>query len=482
MDILVVDPNPEIFWSVCGAVSNDNFIVEHLPSLEAADEVIQRRFPKIVIINGNLGITPTTEFVYRNRNFVFARNTIFFVVTAKKEQEERRDFLVAGVEMVLHKEPALRINEEFLKEIILWFLKPPQKPHEAFKHDPVKIKIPAQWRAFGRIGWISPEQILIETNVELKENEFINFNMPLLEELEIKDAQLKCLHKNTNGMYYHYKNSYLCSIVTKKPELLKKRLTSWILNNQSISRPKTIKAIYIEQDAIYRQEIQKMIKKDAIFCARGFPNLLNIKDDLDFQKPKLIIINNSFIKTDSKNFNIIRNYIKENKAYCITYSLEKTTKLKELQKNYPFALHSSSPLDFAMLESMAQKLESKRSIEERREDISKIFFNKASVYGRISFNSPAKITQLSEHGIEIDLPYSMSDNTNFEVSSHLFKMLNIAKVQYLKLVLKKQNDLEPDSTYHRGIFIGHSDREKEMIKNSIYIIREAGFEDFKASS
>jgi hypothetical protein len=65
------------------------------------------------------------------------------------------------------------------------------------------------------------------------------------------------------------------------------------------------------------------------------------------------------IQKDKNKFEMLKNFIKNNFCYVVTYSKSELFGVDEFKKNYDFAMHVPSTIDLPLLESMIKKLEEK---------------------------------------------------------------------------------------------------------------------------
>jgi hypothetical protein len=472
MSITVVDPAPELYWFVSNALLQDEIPLKHIQTVSAAEKHILQELPKIVIINGDDKSLLPAQFINKMRNHVFARNTLFIVVTADTSLEFKKELLVAGAGQVLYKGWGFSPSPKFFASLIKWFLTNKEPDPQIFDYKPTPFPAEAELTCFGRMGWISPTHCMIEANINLNPGQSIEIKNSLFDELELKNLKLECVEKNKVGRYYQYANSLLCKIQSKDQVKDPKKISSWIENNKDISKHKPIKIVYFESDPLYRDEIKQMIKSDKRYCARGYPSIDEVQDVLDYQLPHLILINRSLIQADKSKFEAMKKFIESNFCYCVTYSDNELFKAEEFKKNFEFAMHAPSLVNLELLESMVKKLEDKLP-DDLKTDEKKVYFNKYNSYSRLSIHFPCRITELALSGAGAELPFSLSNFCACEISSSVFSNANMNRSQFFRTFSSKTMS---KGIYHRLVFMGQNVKDNEQVKESIEKINEVGFE------
>ncbi len=472
MGITVIDQGPELYWFVSNALLQEEIPLKHIQSTSAGEKSILQDLPEIVIINGDDKSLQPEQFIGRMRNHVFARNTLFIVVTADMSVEFKKSLLIAGAGQIFYRGRNFNPSPKFFASIVKWFLNTKDPDPQIFDYKPVAFPSEADFASYGRIGWISPTHCMIETNVNLNPGQKIEFRNPLFDELDIKNISLECIEKNKVGRYYQYANSLLCRILSKDQQKDSKKIEAWIKNNQDISKHKPIKVVYFESDPDYRNEIKQMIKSDSRFCARGYGSLEDLQEILNYQLPHLVLVNRALIQKDKTKFEAMKNFIKSNFCYCVTYANSEIFKIDDFKKNYDFAMHSPTPINQPLLESMVEKLEDKLP-DHLKTDKNKVYLNKHSAYSRLSLHSPCKITELALSGIGIELPFSLSNFCACEVASNAFGIAEMNRGQFFRTFNSKTTSR---GVYHRLLFMGQNVKDNEQVKAAIEKINEIGFE------
>lgn len=472
MGILVIDQGPELFWFVSNALLQEEIPLKHIQSISAGEKNILQDLPEIVIINGDDKSLQPEQFIGRMRNHVFARNTLFIVVTADMSIEFKKSLLIAGAGQIFYRGRNFSPSPKFFASLVKWFLNTKDPDPQIFDYKPVAFPTEAEFTSYGRIGWLNPTHCMIETNINLNPGQKIEIKNPLFDELEIKNTHLECVEKNKVGRYYQYANSLLCKIQSKDQPKDSKKLEAWIMNNQDISKHKAIKVVYFESDPDYRDEIRQMIKSDKRYCARGYASLENLQEILNYQLPHLVLVNRALIQKDKSKFEAMKNFIKNNFCYCVTYANSDLFKVDEFKKNYNFAMHSPTPINLSLLESMIQKLEEKLP-DHLKTDKKKIYLNKYSAYSRLSLHSSCKITELALSGAGIELPFSLNNFCACEIASNAFAIANMNRGQFFRSF---SNKITNRGVYHRLVFMGQNAKDNEEVKETIEKINEIGIE------
>ena len=473
MGIFVIDIGPELYWYVSTALLQDEIPLKHLQSIQVAEKEILQELPLIVILNGDDKTLLPDTFINKMRNQVFARNTLFIVVTSDSSAEFKKSLLIAGAAQILYGGVGYNPSPKFLAALVKWFKNTKTPDPQIFDFKPVPFLFEAEFTTYGRIGWISSTQCMIEANIDLNVGQSIEIKNPLFEELGIKNVKLECVEKNKVGRYYQYANSILCKITSK--DMLKdpKKLEAWMLNNNDISKHKPVKIVYIESDADYRDTIKKIIKMDKRYCARGFANLDDFQNVLDSEIPHLILINRALIQKDKAKFEPIKNCVKNNFCYCVTYATNELFSVEEFKKNYEFAMHSQGPIELDLLESMIQKLEVKMPNELKTDD-KKIYLNKHSPYSRLSLHAPCKLTELSLNGVGIELPFNLNNYCACEISSNAFTIANLGRTHFFRSFMSKSSTASSRGNYHRLICVGQTIKDSQLVKEAVELIAEFG--------
>lgn len=475
MGITVIDQGPELYWFVSNALLQDEIPLKHLQSIQAGEKNILQELPEIVILNGDDKSLLPEQFINRMRNHVFARNTLFIVFTADTSSEFKRALLIAGAGQILYRGRGHGPSPKFFAALVKWFQNNKNPDAQIFDYKPVLCPAEAEFTTYGRIGWLSSSHCMIEANVDLSPGQSIEIKNSLFDELEIKNVKLECVEKNKVGKYYQYANAILCKIMSKDQVRDPKKIDVWIQNNHELSKHKLIKVVYFENDPEYRDEIKQMIKVDKRYCARGYSELAGCEEILNYQLPNLILINRALIQKDKALFEAIRTFVKSHFCYCVTYANSELFSIEEFKKNYEFAMHSPSPIDLPLLESMIQKLEAKLP-DHLKTDAKKIYFNKHSAYSRVSLHAPCKLTELALSGAGIELPFDISNFCACEIACNSFSVANLGRAQFFRSFMSKPNTDNSKGKYHRLVFIGQTLKDNDLVKESIGLITEYGHE------
>lgn len=477
MSIAVIDQGAELFWFVSNALSQDELLLKHLNSIQAGEKYILQELPKIVVLNGDDSSINATKFIGQIRNHVFARNTLFIVVTADQSPEYKKELIIAGAGQILYRGRGYNPSPKFLRNLIKWFLNFKAPDPQLIEFKPVPFEIEGEFSTFGRIGWISAAQCYIEVNLDLSPGSVIELRNPLFDELDIKDAKLTITEKNPVGRYYQYSNGYQCKFETKHTEKDRKKILAWIESNQDISKHKPVKVLYYEQNATNREAIRSMIKVDQRYCARGFADLENFLDELNYQLPHLILIDRQMIQESRSKFEPLKKFMQSHFCYCVTYDNEGLTDIEAFKKDFDFAMHVPTTIDSSLLESMVKKLEEKLFAGKKDDSKEKVFFNKYSPYSRMSLHSPCKVAELAITGIGVQLPFTMTSYCAFEITSQGFTHMSMNRMQYFRSFINRKMT---NYIYHQCVFMGQTIADNELIKTTVEEIKLSNFEEWKS--
>ncbi len=485
MTIAVIDQGAELYWFVSNALSQDEIPLKHIQTKEAGELFISQELPGIVILNGDDDSLYADKFIGKIRNHVFARSTLFIVVTSNTEADFKKSLIIAGAGQIFYRGKGHNPSPRFFRNTIKWFLNLKAPDAQLFEYKPVAFSGDGEFTTYGRVGWMSSTECYIEVNLDLSVGQTIAIKNQVFEEQDIHDVKVTVLDKNRTGRYYQYANGYKCKIESKKPSLDKSKLEAWIASNQEISKHKPIKLVYFEQDPVKRHEIRSMLKFDKRYCARGYGSLENLAEDLDYQVPHLVLIDRKLIKSNKAKFEPIKKFIQGHFCYCVTYDTDdeqdNQKNLEEFKKEYSFAMHVPTNIDEPLLESMVKKLESKLFSNHTEPNLEnedkKIFFNKHSAYSRMSLHSPCHISELAISGIGLELPFAMSPYCAFEINSLSFSHLNLNRFQFFRSFLSKKMT---QKNYHQCVSFGQTFSENELIKITVEKIKIDGFDKWKA--
>lgn len=479
MSIAVIDQGAELFWFVSNALLQDELPLKHLNSISAGEKYILQELPKIVVISGDDSSINAEKFIGQIRNHVFARNTLFIVVTADTSPEYKKSLIIAGAGQILYRGKGYNPSPKFFRNLIKWFLNFKNPDPQLIEYKPVQFEIEGEFSTFGRIGWMSSAQCYIEVNLDLEPGQVIELRNPLFDELDIKDAKITIVEKNKIGRYYQYSNGYLCKIETKHTERDKKKLLAWVESNQDISKYKPVKVLYYEQDVVNREHIKSMIKLDKRYCARGFADLENFLDELNYQLPHLILIDRQMIVDNKTKFEPLKKFMQSHFCYCVTYDNEGVTDIEEFKKNFDFAMHLPNHLESELLESMIEKLDAKLMSQGKDDSKNKVFLNKHSPYSRMSLHGHCKMTELAISGVGIQLPFAMTSYCAFEITSQGFTHMGMNRMQYFRSFINKKMT---NYVYHQCIFMGQTISDNELIKTTVEKIKLSSFEEWKTNT
>ena len=480
MSIAVIDQGAELFWFVSNALLQDELALKHLNSIQAGESYILQELPKIVVLNGDDASIHPVKFIGKIRNHVFARNTLFIVVTADTSPEFKKELIIAGASQILYRGKGYTPSPKFFRNLIKWFLNVNNPDPQVIEYKPVAFEIEGEFSTFGRIGWMSSAHCFIEVNLDLAVGQSVDMQNPLFEELDIKDAKLIVEEKNQVGRYYQYSSGYLCRIETKHTDRDRKKLSAWIESNQDISKHKPIKVLYFEANSDNREHIKGMIKTDQRYCARGFANLDNFSEQLEYQLPHLILIDRQVLNDARAKFEPIKKFMQSHFCYCVTYDNESSTDIEEFKKSFDFAMHMPDKLESDILDSMVQKLETKLLLSQKDKSPAKVYFNKYSAYSRMSLHSHCKVTELAISGLGLVLPFTMSTYCAFEIISQGFTHMSMNRMQYFRNFISKK--ATSAGVYHQSIFIGQTVSENELIKLTVDAIKASSFDEWKSKT
>ncbi len=476
MSIVVVDQGAELFWFVSSALLQDEMHLKHVTTIPMSEDLILNELPKLVVINGDDKTLLPDKFILKMRNHVFARQTMFIVVTSDTSIEYKKALLTAGAGQVIYRTNNQNPNPKFFRSIVKWFLEPKNPDAQIFDIQASDFPEAVDFTTFGRLGWINAQKCLLEVNVDLQPGQVIDFQSPIFDEIGIKGAKVSCGEKNKIGRFYQYANSMECSFVFTDLVKDTRKLEAWIANNLDISKPKLIKLVFFESDPEEREKIKKMVKVEKRYCGRGFSNIDNFVEDINFQLPHLILVNRKLIQESKNKFEPLKKFLKTNLCYCVTYDNENLTKIEEFKNNYDYALHSPTAIDGKLLNLMVSKLEAKLFPATQVKETGKIYLNKHSPYSHITLRSPCQIKKLSVMGISIETPFALSPFCGFEVSSTAFSLIKLPRVQSLRNFLGKKST---SGYLHQGIFLGQPQADNEIIKEVAKRIAEIGYEKWK---
>ena len=479
MSIAVIDQGAELFWFVRNALLQDEYPLKHLNSISTGEKYILQELPKIVVISGDDSSIDAEKFIGKIRNHVFARNTLFIVVTSDSSLEYKKSLMIAGAGQILYRGKGFDPSPKFFRNLIKWFLNFKSPDPQLIDYKPVQFEMDGEFSTFGRIGWISSSRCYIEVNLDLNTGDSIELRTTLFEELDIKDAKITIIEKNKIGRYYQYSNGYLCSIDTKHTERDRSKLLAWVESNKDISKYKPIKVLYYEHDVDNREKIKSMIKLDKRYCARGFADLENFLEELNYQLPHLIIIDRQMIAENKTKFEPLKKFMKSNFCYCVTYDNEGATDLEEFKKNFDFAMHLPNHLESELLESMIEMLDAKFMSQNIEDAKNKVFLSKYSPYSRMSLHDRCKMTEMAITGIGVQLPFAMTSYCAFEITSQGFTHMAMNRVQYFRSFINKKMT---NYFYHQCVYMGQTITDNQLIKITVEKIALSSFEEWKANT
>lgn len=466
MEIIVIDKGPDLFWYVSGALREDEIGLKHVTNLADGESVIVQAMPSIVIMSGDEGYAALTKFISQMRNHVFARNTNFIVFTSSMDVADRRAYLQAGVGYVFYRTQSQNASPKYFRNVVRWLMSSKAPDQNIFDYKPSQFKAESELTTYGRIGWISPTHMLIETNLSLDPGDTIDFNCPLFDELGFKNPRLQCTEKNRVGRYYQYSNSLLCKISTKSFDKDQKRLASYIEQNKKTSKGKSLKTVFFEPNFENRKIIKEMVKGDARYCARGYHTLDDFLEVLRYQMPQLVLINRSLIAHDPGKFDPMKKFGQNNFCYCVTYSDDPIFDIEEFKKNHPYAMHAKGLITSEVLDGMISKLQTKISTTAANDD-DRLYLSKNSMNSKINLTSPCLVSEIGQDSFGIYLPYIMSNFCAFEVSAHPFTIGRFGRVQFFRTFFSKIPEDRSKGIYHRAMVMGQIFKDQEAVKDTI---------------
>lgn len=473
MEIVIIDQGPELFWYVSNAMVNEPVHLKHIKTKQAALEHIFRELPEIVVINGDDEDSNVTELISKIRNHAFLRNIQFVVSTGSSSLDFRRNLMLSGAGYILFRSKnGYTTPTNYFKNILRWFLNVRASDANTFQDKGVEVKVDATGLTFGRLNSIYFDgTCLIESNLDLNPGNQLEIDNAIFEELGFKHAHLKVLKKNHVGRYYQYAHSYLCQIEFTDSSKHLPVFQSWLENNHQITKNKNIKVVYFETSANYREELRQKMKSDAKYCARGYKNLNDISYVLDYQRPNFILVNRTLMESDNQSFSKIKDYLKKQNAYLITYNDKQIPKedLDKIKAEHPYALHSNGFVDMNTLNTMVEKVIAGKVAEQKS-----IVLGKHSPYSRINVHLKIEIIELGEFSIAFRSNLKADRFMALSLNSSFFSKIQLSKNQLYRVYdVKSGND-----PVHRAIFVCQNTSERELVKDSMAKIKELGFEKF----
>ena len=472
MSITVVDQSPELFWFIRGLFQNDEVPIRHTKTTAVAKLNILQEFPKIVIINADDNAINCERFIKEMTDCPFFGDTKFIVVTGDSKNESTEKLLIAGASQVLFRTKEDPLSPEYSEQIIRWFLNSADPSAKIFKPKMVPFTVEAELTSNGRMNWISPSHCLIESDVDLNLGHTISVKNLLFKELEIKNVKLQCIEKNKIGRHYNYSFSYLCIIKSKELLKVQNVIKQWIEHNYNLSKYKSIKILFFENDFSLQEDLQKIITEGEHYVARGYKDLENFKEVLDNEIPHLVFIKRELIQKDRDKFESIRTFLRNNFCYCVTYSDNNMTDIEEFKKNYEFALHIPRIVDSQFLKSMVLMLENKLPTHLIK-DNDKFYINKKSIYSKFSLHDTCKIQEIDVTGASVELPFQINNFGICEISAHDFFMADMNRHQYFRIFnYKTVNDIRR----YRIIFLGQTLKARKALRENLIALEKVGHE------
>jgi len=466
MSLFVVDQSPELFWYVSNSLISLELPLKHIPDLTTSESHIFNELPKIVIINADSTPNDLEKYIAKMRNHIFARNILFIIFTSDSSMNFRRKLVIAGASQVFYRNKTQFPDSKLFLQTIKWILNYKVNEFEMDQEKKFPFQSVGELTTWGRIGTLSSNLISFESNLDLSVGQKIKTEAEIFTELNFKNCELEILKKDHFGRYYQYAHSYAAKIHSKNSEDDLKTLKSWLENNGSISKSKFVKIVYFEPSPEYRNTITQMIKLDKSFGARGYADLENFEEALNFQLPQLILINRKLIQQSKNKFDYIKRFLKNNLCYLITYEIVSELNLKDFQTQYPFAMHSQTPLEISLLESMIEKLE-KKLPDLETPDNPIIVFGKHSPYSRISFHLDIQIEEIGANSLYLRSKLKLSPYCAVEINSPVFQTHRLTRPQIYrcsKLSKASENNM---GQLHKFIHIGKSQKEADLIETAL---------------
>ncbi len=477
MSIVVIDMSPELFWYVSNALLPLNIPMKHLPDAKQAINIICSDLPSVVILNNDDPNIKSIEMIGHLRNHIFARNILFIVFSSSQEIEHRRQLAIAGAGQVFYKKGQQLPSSKYFFNCMKWLLDHKNKESISFEIEKNPVEEVTDIFSFGRIGYVTETKMLIESNLDLNVGDIIDINTTIFDDLAIKNVKFICMEKNTVGRYYQYENSFLGRFESKNTSSDMKKIAAWIKTNANNSKHKSVKIIFFEEDTEYRNELAKTIKSDQNFCARGFKDLKNFEEVLNYQKPHLILINRDLISKYKNKFEAIKKYLKNNFCHCITYAHNTFIDIEEYKKNYSFAMHVENPINVSLLESMIDKLNQK--IPKLDTEELKFTPSKKSSYSKIKFHLKGSITNISSDTLTINSPVLLTPFCSIELDSTYLSAIRLGRTQLFKVLDYKKSKVG-DGYPHQLLFFCQTHKEKEHLIQAISDLKNAPKESQKA--
>lgn len=473
MEIVIIDHGPELFWYVSNAMVNEPVHLKHIKTKQAALDHIFKELPEIVIVNGDDTDFDVTELISKIRNHAFLRNIQFIVSTGNSSLDFRRNLMMSGAGYILFRNKnGYTTPVQYFKNILRWFLNARASDANSFQDKGIEVKVEANGVTFGRLNTIYYDgTCLIENNLDLNPGDRFEVDTAIFEELGLKDVNFRVLKKDHVGRYYQYAHSYLCQIEFADPTKHLSSFQLWLDHNYKISKNKNIKVVYFETLPHYREELRQTMKSDTKYCSRGYKNLNDITYVLEYQRPDFILVNRTLMESDIQNFSKIKDYLKKNNCYLVTYCENQISKedLDKIKSEHPYGLHSNGLVELTTLNTMVEKVIAGKPVEQKN-----IVLGKHSPYSRINIQLKAEILELGE--------FSISFRSNLKSDRFLALSLNsffFNKIQLGKNQLFRVYDIKAGSApIHRAIFICQNNTERELVKEAIKKIKELGFEKF----
>ena len=472
MSIIIVDQGPELFWFIRGLLQNEEVPIRHIKTTLVAKLNILQESPKIVFINADDNSLNCEQFLNEMRDCLFFSDTKFIVVTAESTIKTTSNLLMAGASQILYRTRTDGLSPEYCEKLIKWFLTYTDPTSKIFDEKMVHFASEAEVTSHSRMNWISPTHCLIESDLDMDVGYIISAKSLLFEELEVKNVNLECIEKNKIGRHYNYSFTYLCKIESKESVTDQKKLKNWIEHNSNLSKFKSVKILFFENDLNLQEELQKIITIEDRYVSRGYNNLDNFKEVLDNELPHLIFIKRELIIKDRDKFESIRSFVRNNFCYCITYSDSNLADIEEFKKTYEFSMHIPKVIDALFLESMVLMLEKKLPTH-LIQDKAKFYINKKSIYSRFSLNSSCKISEISNTCASVELPFQINNFGMCEISAHSFFMADMNRTQYFRVFnFKTFNEIKK----YKVIFLGQTLKDKKSLIENLLALENVGYD------
>lgn len=426
------------------------FDMEFLETGEAALASLRKKTPDAVILDNSLEDYLTFAFIDKVRNKAPTRNLPFIIVS----RESTNSFVYQGVRSGVSHYIGIPFEPKILSDKIIVAIKNGSVSMKE-KYFEMKADLDLQVVAFGRISYISPTGIHLETNVSVKAGDVLSITSPLSDSLKLPQIEIAA-ETVTGDCYYNY--PFAVDAHWVDPTVAKK-IAQWINAHRNLNAPKKQKVLVVTPEMDLQEKLSGQINQSH-FSLRFSANLQTLVEEIPFIQPACLAIDaKTWGSASAGELSKIQKILTEKSIPWILFG-ELQTPFKEGSCPSPFI----APPNPEGLVLAFEKLAPPLPVEPDR-----LYFSKTTEDSRLKIHFEGKAKTLGELGLDVALSKEVAPPCNLQINLKIFSEQDLRN-PYIRVwpPLKKLNDKDSEKGKYpvllRSHFLGINDQQGQAIR------------------